>query len=185
MAERIGTEIAGYRIESLLARGGMGEVYLAAQGFPEREVALKLLAHDLGSDLAFRERFIRESNAAASLEHRTSSRAMEPENPSASCGSPCATWTVKTSEASSKGRGRWRPSEGLDLCAGRRRARRGHEHGLVHCDVRPGNILVTTGDRAYLSDFGLIGPVELDTSLTKTGQLIPSVQPIMPTRDAL
>src|SRR5919204_5710268 len=69
MAERIGTEIAGYRIESLLARGGMGEVYLATQAFPERKVALKLLPHELASDGAFRERFIRESNAAASIEH--------------------------------------------------------------------------------------------------------------------
>ena len=40
MDPRIGTEIAGYRIESLLARGGMGEVYLATQSFPERRVAL-------------------------------------------------------------------------------------------------------------------------------------------------
>ena len=69
MDPRIGTEIAGYRIESLLARGGMGEVYLASQAFPERRVALKLLPHDLASDESFRERFVRESNAAASLEH--------------------------------------------------------------------------------------------------------------------
>ena len=47
----------------------MGEVYLARQSFPERKVALELLPHDLALDPAFRERFIRESNAAASLEH--------------------------------------------------------------------------------------------------------------------
>jgi serine/threonine protein kinase len=69
MAERVGTEIAGYRIESLIGRGGMGEVYLATQAFPERKVALKLLPHELASDPGFRERFIRESNAAASVEH--------------------------------------------------------------------------------------------------------------------
>jgi serine/threonine protein kinase len=69
MADRIGTEIATYRIEALIARGGMGEVYLATQSFPERKVALKLLPNDLASDQAFRERFIRESNAAASVEH--------------------------------------------------------------------------------------------------------------------
>jgi hypothetical protein len=54
---------------SLIARGGIGEVYLATQSFPERRVALKLLPHDLASDPAFRERFNRESNAAASVEH--------------------------------------------------------------------------------------------------------------------
>jgi serine/threonine protein kinase len=69
MAYRIGTEVAGCRIESLIARGGIGEVYVAVQAFPERRVALKLLPPDLAADPAFRERFIRESNAAASLEH--------------------------------------------------------------------------------------------------------------------
>src|SRR5262245_44437379 len=68
MATRIGTEIAGYRIESLLARGGMGEVYLARQSFPDRRGVLKVLPHDLAADRAFRERLIRESNAAASVE---------------------------------------------------------------------------------------------------------------------
>ena len=68
MADRTGTEIARYRIESLIARGGMGGVWLATQPFPERKVALKLLTHELASDRAFRERFIRESNAAASVE---------------------------------------------------------------------------------------------------------------------
>jgi serine/threonine protein kinase len=66
---RIGTEIAGYRIASLLGRGGMSVVYLAAQEFPKRKVALKLLAPELADEPGFRERFIRESNAAASLDH--------------------------------------------------------------------------------------------------------------------
>ena len=62
-------EIAGFRIESEIGRGGMGVVYLAHQSFPERKVALKLLSPDLADDPAFRERFIRESNAAAAIEH--------------------------------------------------------------------------------------------------------------------
>jgi serine/threonine protein kinase len=61
--------IEGYRIESELARGGMGIVYLARQTFPDRRVALKLLSPELAADPDFRERFIRESNAAASTEH--------------------------------------------------------------------------------------------------------------------
>ena len=66
---RVGTEIAGFRIEREIGRGGMGVVYLATQVFPERRVALKLLSSDLAADPAFRERFVRESNAAASTEH--------------------------------------------------------------------------------------------------------------------
>ena len=66
---RIGTELAGYRIEALLGRGGMGVVYRAHDLALDRDVALKLLAPHLADDVSFRERFLRESRVAASLEH--------------------------------------------------------------------------------------------------------------------
>src|SRR5437660_9787722 len=67
--QRIGTEIAGYRIEGVLGRGGMSVVYVAEHLRLGRRVALKLLAPDLAPDERFRERFVRESRLAASLEH--------------------------------------------------------------------------------------------------------------------
>ena len=66
---RIGTELAGYRIEALIGRGGMGVVYRAHDLALDRDVALKLLAPELADDVSFRERFLRESRLAASLEH--------------------------------------------------------------------------------------------------------------------
>src|SRR6266496_792418 len=66
---RIGTELAGYRIDSVIGRGGMGVVYLAAHLRLKRKVALKLIAPELAEDPKFRERFLRESELAASLEH--------------------------------------------------------------------------------------------------------------------
>src|ERR671934_777845 len=66
---RIGTELAGYRIESLLGRGGMSVVYRADDLRLKRKVALKLLAPELAEDERFRERFLRESELAASLDH--------------------------------------------------------------------------------------------------------------------
>src|SRR3954464_14395134 len=63
----VGTVIAGYRITGLLGRGGMGVVYRAEHLHLGRAVALKLLAPGLAGD--FRERFVRESRAAASLSH--------------------------------------------------------------------------------------------------------------------
>jgi hypothetical protein len=65
----VGTELAGYRIESLLGRGGMGVVYRARDLALDRNVALKLLAPELAEDVRFRERFLRESRLAASLDH--------------------------------------------------------------------------------------------------------------------
>src|SRR5438128_12692491 len=64
-----GTELAGYRVESLLGRGGMGVVYRAHDLALDRKVALKLLAPELAQDVRFRERFLRESRLAASLDH--------------------------------------------------------------------------------------------------------------------
>jgi serine/threonine protein kinase len=66
---RIGTELAGYRIEVLIGRGGMGVVYRARDLALDRDVALKLLAPHLADDVSFRERFLTESRLAASLEH--------------------------------------------------------------------------------------------------------------------
>src|SRR5438874_7030429 len=66
---RVGTRIAGYRIESLLGRGGMSVVYVAEHVRLGRKVALKILSADLGRDERFRDRFVRESRIAAGLEH--------------------------------------------------------------------------------------------------------------------
>ena len=66
---RIGAEVAGYRIESLLGRGGMSVVYLAEHMRLGRKVALKLLSSVLSEDEGFRDRFVRESRRAAELDH--------------------------------------------------------------------------------------------------------------------
>ena len=66
---RVGSVLAGYRIERLLGRGGMSSVYLAEHLRLHRKVALKLMALELADDERFRERFLRESQLAASLDH--------------------------------------------------------------------------------------------------------------------
>jgi predicted Ser/Thr protein kinase len=65
----VGTQIAGYRLEEEVGRGGMGVVYRAHDLALERPVALKLLAPRLAEDPDFRERFLVESRLAASLDH--------------------------------------------------------------------------------------------------------------------
>src|SRR4051794_9743657 len=64
-----GSEVAGYRIESLVGRGGMGVVYRALQLRLERIVALKVIAPELLDDEGVRERFLAEARAAASVDH--------------------------------------------------------------------------------------------------------------------
>ena len=71
MAEdtRVGTELAGYRIEGVIGRGGMSVVYLAEHVRLGRRVALKLLAPELADSERFHDRFLRESRLAASIDH--------------------------------------------------------------------------------------------------------------------
>ena len=64
-----GTQFAGYRIDAVVGRGGMGVVYRATELALDRPVALKLIAPELAGDTSFRERFLRESRLAASIDH--------------------------------------------------------------------------------------------------------------------
>src|SRR5919202_1940719 len=154
-----GAVLAGYRIEARLGRGGVSVVYLAEDLRLKRRVALKLLDPRLAEDAAFRDRFVEESELAASLDH------------------PHIVPIYEAGEADGRLFISMRYVEGTDL--GRLIARDGplaldravellrgiadaldaaHEQGLVHRDVKPANILVsTTGRREhpYLADFGL------------------------------
>ena len=69
IGSRTGTELAGYRVESVLGRGGMGVVYLAEDVRLHRKVALKVISPELADHPRFRDRFLRESQQAASIDH--------------------------------------------------------------------------------------------------------------------
>src|SRR6266581_1972910 len=148
---RIGTTLAGYRIERLLGHGGMGRVYLAEDTRLGRKVALKLLDPELATDERFRDRFVRESRLAASLDHPDVARLIEGHGPLG---------LERTSMILSQ------VAAALDAA---------HDLGLIHRDVKPGNILVGRGDHTYLTDFGLIKRREGETGLTRTGQFMGSV----------
>jgi streptogramin lyase/predicted Ser/Thr protein kinase len=171
-----GREIAGFRIESEIGRGGMGVVYLAHQTYPERKVALKLLSPDLASDPAFRERFVHESNAAASIEHPN----IVPVYGAGEADGQlylAMRFIEGTDLGSLLGReGALSPERAARICAEIADAlEAAHDRGLIHRDVKPGNILLDSRDRAYLTDFGLIRRTQLHTDLTKTGQFMGTI----------
>src|SRR4051794_41425278 len=167
----LGDVFAGHRIEDVAGRGGMGVVYKALQLALDRTVALKLITPALAGDPDFRARFVRESRAAASIEHPNVI-------PIFSAGEEQDVLYISM-----------RFVDGQDLRelirrAGRvepRRAARivaqvaealdaAHERGLVHRDVKPANVLLTQSDHAYLTDFGLIKRVgEGVTQLSRPG----------------
>jgi len=177
----IGTSIGGFRIEGEIGRGGMGVVYLAEQDSPRRKVALKILAPQLAGDPAFRERFQRETDAAASIEHPNvvpiygagqadgqlylAMRYIE--------GTDLATLIARE--------GSLAPDRAARICAQVAEAlSAAHERGIVHRDVKPGNVLLDARDHAYLSDFGLVRQTEIGTGITKTGQLTGTVDYVAP-----
>src|SRR3954468_9822273 len=171
----LGASVAGYRIESVAGRGGMGVVYLARQTALDRPVALKLIAPDLARDEAFRARFARESRIAASLDHPN----VIPVYEAGEDGERLfiAMRFVEGTDLAKMvaAEGALDPRLAAELVAQAASALdAAHARGLVHRDVKPGNLLVTgegsSRPHVYLTDFGLARRDGSSTSLTTTGQ---------------
>jgi tRNA A-37 threonylcarbamoyl transferase component Bud32 len=156
---RIGTELAGYRVEALLGRGGMSVVYLAEHLRLKRKVALKLLAPELAKDPGFRERFLRESELAASLDHPNVVPVYD-----AGAADDLLYIAMRYVDgldlkALLRREGSLAPERALGLCAQIAGALdAAHARGLVHRDVKPSNVLLAgagPSEHCYLADFGL------------------------------
>jgi serine/threonine-protein kinase len=167
---RTGDLLAGFRIQSLIGQGAVGSVYLAEDTRTGEQVALKLLSAELAEDERFRQRFLRESELAASLDHPHIV-------PTLASGADdgllyLAMAYVEGSDLREvlRSEGRLEPQRALDLVGQVARALdAAHTAGLVHRDVKPGNVLVTRRDgveHAYVCDFGLARHVSSVSSLT-------------------
>ncbi|MFQ5425705.1 MAG: serine/threonine-protein kinase, partial [Gaiellales bacterium] len=178
---RIGSVIAGYRVERLLGRGGMSVVYLAEHLRLKRKVALKLLAPELAADEAFRERFLRESELAASLDHPN----VIPIYDADEAGGVLfiAMRYVEGGDLAERltGQGRLEPAEAVSLLGRVADALdAAHGLGLIHRDVKPGNVLISDAGHVYLSDFGLTRRSEDDAPLTESGQFVGTMDYVAP-----
>ena len=183
----VGDEFAGYRVRSVLGRGGMSVVYQAENLRLSSVIALKVLAPELAADDVFRARFLEESRIAASLNHPNVI-------PIYDMGSQDDLLYIAMRYVSGtdmrqmiKKRGRILPANALFLVGQAARALdAAHRKGLVHRDVKPGNLLIERGsdeadpDHVYLADFGITKHAMSRSGLTSTGQFLGTIDYVAP-----
>ncbi|MEZ5076882.1 MAG: protein kinase [Solirubrobacterales bacterium] len=175
----LGTDLAGYRIEAQIARGGMGVVYRATHLGLERPVALKVIARELVDRDGFRQRFLRESRLAARLDHP----AVVPIYDSREVDGELIV-AMRLVEGGDLRRaidhdGPLRPARAIALLDQVAEALdAAHAAGIVHRDVKPHNVLIE-GDRAFLTDFGLAKAVD-ESGAVATSSVVGTVEYMSP-----
>jgi ABC-type branched-subunit amino acid transport system substrate-binding protein len=174
-----GTTFAGYRVEDLVGRGGMGVVYRATDSSLERPVALKLIAPELAGDERFRSRFLREPRLAASLDHPNVIPIYEAGEHDGQLY--LAMRFVEGSDLRTllDGEGKLAPERTLEILAQVAGALdSAHRRALVHRDVKPGNVLLDRDGHVYLTDFGITQ--QLGGAPTDTGRLVGTLDYLAP-----
>jgi eukaryotic-like serine/threonine-protein kinase len=186
MSARVGVTLSDrYRLERLIATGGMGQVWEGKDSRLGRQVAIKVLKAEFSTDPEFVERFRAEARTVAMLNHsgiasvydygeteladagRTAYLVMELVN-----GEPLNSVIKRT--------GRLSLRHALDMLEQTGRALQvAHNAGLVHRDVKPGNIMITPTGQVKLTDFGIAKAVDA-APVTQTGMVMGTAQYIAP-----
>ena len=179
-----GSVLGDFRIEGVVGRGGMGVVYHAVQLSLGRPVALKLIAPHLAGEEGFRERFVRESRLAASIDHPHIV-------PVYGAGEADGVYYIAMRfvdgvnlRATIAGAGRLEPHRAARLVRQVADALdSAHGRGLVHRDVKPANILLSQhggNEHAYLTDFGLTKREATASGLTASGEWVGTLDYVAP-----
>ncbi|KUN05880.1 serine/threonine protein kinase [Streptomyces yokosukanensis] len=186
-AEPIGRQVADYLIEGEIGRGGMAVVYRARDLRLNRTVALKLLAPELARNDTFRRRFTHESQVAAAIDHPHIVPVFE-------AGETDGVLYIAMRYVPGSDlrrlldlRGPLPAADAVRIAAQVASALdAAHEHGLVHRDVKPGNILIAEGidsdhpEHVYLTDFGLTKKSLSLSGFTSVGQFVGTLDYMAP-----
>ena len=177
--------LAGFRLERVIGRGGMGVVFLAEEVALRRRAAVKVISPQLAQDVAFRARFEQEARLAAAIDHPN----VVPVYAAGEDGGQLFL-AMRYVEGRDLGEiiardGTLAPSRAAALVDQVAHALdAAHEAGLVHRDVKPANVLISTSggqEHAYLTDFGLTKAVAA-SGMTNTGDWLGSADYAPPSR---
>ncbi|WP_371677690.1 protein kinase [Streptomyces sp. NBC_01276] len=194
-----GGSLAGgrYQLRDLLGEGGMASVYLAYDSALDRQVAIKTLHSELGREASFRERFRREAQAVAKLSHTNIVSVFDTGEGEVTFGSSGADGTVmpyivmeyvegqplgSVLDADVHQYGAMPADKALKVTADVLAAlETSHEMGLVHRDIKPGNVMMTKRGVVKVMDFGIARAMQSGvTSMTQTGMVVGTPQYLSP-----
>ena len=162
-----------YELTHLIARGGMAQVYRAMDRQLERPVALKVLFPELSVDRTFVERFRREAQAAANLSHPNIVPVFDWGEDDGSYFIVMEYVEGRPLSAVLRDPQRMPPRQIATIGAGVAAALAfAHRHGVVHRDVKPGNVLITPDGDVKVTDFGIARAMNTEESLTQTGAVM-------------
>ena len=175
-----------YELEGVVGRGGMAEVYRARDLRLDRVVAIKTLRTDLARDQTFQARFRREAQSAASL-NNPSIVAVYDTGEDMSTGVPVPFIVMeyvdgKTVRELLNDGHRLLPERILEIISGVLRALEySHQAGIVHRDIKPGNVMVTRNGDVKVMDFGIARAMsDAQATMTQTAQVIGTAQYLSP-----
>lgn len=175
-----------YTVRSLIGRGGMGAVYLAWQSALDRNVAVKLLPAELGTDVSFVKRFEREAKAMARLDHPNIVRVFDFGRTEAGHFYFVMEHVDGCDVSQLIRQGEIPVAEAMDivtqLCAALGYA---HSEGIIHRDIKPSNILLDKKGRVKIADFGLARPATSTpepglTRMTESGMVMGTLEYMAP-----
>ncbi|MFR9753359.1 serine/threonine-protein kinase [Nocardia sp. 004] len=174
-----------YRLQRLIATGGMGQVWEALDTRLDRRVAVKVLKSEFSADPTFRQRFRTEAKTTAQLNHPGIAGIYDYGETTDPQGSETAYLVMELVQGEPLNAvlsrlGRLSVAQGLDMLEQTGRALDvAHRVGVVHRDVKPGNILVTPTGQVKITDFGIAKAVDA-SPVTKTGMVMGTAQYIAP-----